>query len=120
MLVREIKELLEATIYACEEKENMTISTACGSDLMSDVLAFVKEQAMLLTGVCNLQALRTAELMDIKVLCMVRSKVPTDEMIDYARNCGIVLMSTTYPMFVACGRLYNAGIVGGGKLNGIT
>ena len=65
MKLSEVKELLGADVYAGAHRMDMEIKQACGSDLMSDVLAFVKEQALLLTGLQNLQVLRTAEMMDI-------------------------------------------------------
>jgi predicted transcriptional regulator len=87
---------------------------ACGADLMSDVMAFVKEKVVLLTGLVNPQAIRTADLMDIKVVVLVRGKSPTEDIVAMARENGMVLLSTKYSMFLACGRLYEAGLRGGG------
>ena len=81
---------------------------------MSDVMAFVKEQVLLLTGLANAQVIRTAELLDIKVIVFVRGKHPTADIVDMAKDCGIVLIGTKLSMFVACGRLYEAGLKNGG------
>jgi hypothetical protein len=79
---------------------------------MSDVLAFVKDQAVLLTGLVNPQVIRTAEMMDMICVVFVRSKIPTQEMIDLARDSGIVLMVSDKRLYEACGLLYQNGLVG--------
>lgn len=112
MKLLEVKELLGATVYAGEDMLDMEIQEACGSDLMSDVLAFVKEQALLLTGLQNLQVLRTAEMMDIQVVVFVRGKAPSQEIIDFAKSRDMVIMSTELPMYVSCGLLYSNGLQG--------
>lgn len=107
-------ELLDAKVFTGAELiDNMEVKEACGSDLMSDVLAFVKEQGLLLTGLQNLQVVRTAEMMDMEAIVFVRGKEPNEEMIETANRKGIVLMSTNLPMFTACGLLYSKGLVGG-------
>ena len=78
-----------------------------------DVLAFVKDQPVLLTGLCNPQVIRTAEMMDIMCLVFVRGKRPDEKMIELARERGICLLATPHTMFTACGILYKAGLVGG-------
>lgn len=95
-----------------EEKE---VHSACGCDLMSDVLAFVKNQALLLTGLVNPQVIRTAEMMDISVIVFVRGKEPDAAMIQLAENMDICLMTTEKPMYVACGKLYQNGLSGRGE-----
>ena len=80
--------------------------------MMSDVLAYVKDQAVLLTGLVNSQVVRTAEMMDMVCIVFVRSKQPTPEMIELARESGIVLMATKRRMYEACGLLYEGGLVG--------
>lgn len=112
MKLSEVKELLNAEVYAGSDKLDMEVKEACGSDLMSDVLAFVKEQALLLTGLQNLQVLRTAEMMDIEAVVFVRGKVPPQDIIDFADSRGMVLMTTELPMFVSCGLLYSGGLRG--------
>lgn len=114
MQLQKVQELLEATVYAGQDAvADMEVKEACGSDLMSDVLAFVKEQGLLLTGLQNLQVVRTAEMMDMEAIVFVRGKVPTEEMIQAAERMGIVLMTTELPMFAACGILYHNGLSGG-------
>lgn len=113
MELRQVQELLRATVYAgADLLDEIEVKEACGSDLMSDVLAFVKEQGLLLTGLQNLQAVRTAEMMDMQAVVFVRGKVPTEEMIQTAQRKNIVLMTTELPMFVACGKLFTNGLGG--------
>ncbi len=112
MKISQMQELLEARVLCCEENIDHHVYSACGCDLMSDVLAFVKDQAVLLTGLVNPQVIRTAEMMDMICVVFVRSKVPTQEMIDLARESGIVLMVSDKRLYEACGLLYQSGLVG--------
>ena len=93
-----------------EDQLDREVNSACGSDMMSDVLAYVKDQAVLLTGLVNAQVVRTAEMMDMVCVVFVRSKTPTDEMVNLAREHGMVLLRTTKRMYEACGKLYAAGL----------
>ena len=113
MTVNDIKQYLEANILCGEEYLDREVHTACGSDMMSDVLAFVKDQSVLLTGLCNPQAVRTAEMMDIVCIVFVRGKIPDDSIIELANEREIVLLSTSMRMFQACGILYENGLRGG-------
>jgi len=116
MTVQKIKELLDARVAFGEDYLDREVETACGSDMMSDVLAYVKNQAVLLTGLCNSQVIRTAEMMDMVCLVFVRNKKPTKEMIDLAKEKAIVLLETDHRMFTACGILYENGLRGGGTV----
>ena len=113
MKVFEIKEILNATVICGEEFLDKEVFTACGSDMMSDVLAYVKEQAVLLSGLVNPQVVRTAEMMDMQCIVFVRGKNPDESIIKLARDRDIVLLSTDEGMFSACGKLYEKGLRGG-------
>ncbi len=110
MKISTIKDLLNADVICNEELLEKHVYSACGSDMMSDVLAYVKDQAVLLTGLVNSQVVRTAEMMDMVCIVFVRSKLPTPEMISLARESGIVLMATERRMYEACGILYSSGL----------
>lgn len=112
MRIEDIKNLLGAEVLCCEENTGREVFTACGCDLMSDVLAYVKDQAVLLTGLVNPQVVRTAEMMDMVCIVFVRSKSPTPEMIELAEENGIVVMRTDKRLYEACGLLYSGGLVG--------
>lgn len=117
MKIREIVDLLGAEVCTGEELLDSEVHSACGSDMMSDVLAFVKDQAVLLTGLLNTQVVRTAEMMDMRCVVFVRGKVPSEEILNLAKTSGIALLSTKARMYVACGRLYSAGLRGGDTLD---
>lgn len=110
MLIRNIAEVLKGEVICCEEKLDKEVFAACASDMMSDVLAFVKDQAILVTGLCNPQVVRTATMMDMLCIVLVRDKKPDAMMIRLAKENGIVVICTAQRMFSACGLLYQAGI----------
>lgn len=112
MVLRDIKNRLDAELLVGEESLDLEISMACGSDLLSDVLAFAKSDSLLLTGLTNSQVIRTAEVADIRAVCFVRGKRPGREMIEQAREKGIPLLCTSLPLYEACGRLYDGGLPG--------
>lgn len=115
MTVADVVKLLDAEYFCGQESSGIEIASACGADMMSDVMAFVKERVLLLTGLVNPQVIRTAELLDIRVILFVRGKRPTADMVDMARDANIVLLGTRQTMFLACGMLYEAGLRQGGN-----
>ena len=112
MKICTIRDLLDARVVAGEENLGAHVYSACGSDMMSDVLAYVKDQAVLLTGLVNPQVIRTAEMMDMVCVVFVRSKQPTPEMVRLAEESGIVLLASDLRLYEACGILYSNGLVG--------
>ncbi len=114
MTVSDAVRTVEGHFHCGEEEGMVDVKSACGADLLSDVMAFVKDRVLLLTGLVNPQVIRTAELLDIKAIIFVRGKHPTPDMIDLATDAGIMLASTKLTMFIACGRLYEAGLREGG------
>lgn len=114
MTIQEIKDILGAKVIYGEKYLPKEVHNACGSDMMSDVLAFVKDQSVLLTGLCNPHVLRTAEMMDIICIVFVRGKTPSKEMVEMAKEREIAILSSEHRMFTACGMLYEKGLSGGG------
>lgn len=110
MKVKEIVEALNAEIVCGADKSEMEIDSAFGSDMMSDVLAYVNDRSVLLTGLINAQVIRTAEMMDMPCIVFVRAKKPNAEMIELAKERGIVLIATDLRMYEACGKLYMNGL----------
>ena len=113
MKIKEIVDLLDAEVLCGEELLDGEVYSAFGCDMMSDVLAFVQEQGVLITGLCNPQVVRTAEMMDMRCIVFVRGKIPPAGVIDLARESGIAVLSTKEIMFVTCGKLYSNGLLGG-------
>lgn len=115
MLLSDVKTVINADVLTGESDEELSeksIHTAFGSDLMSDVLAFVKDQSLLLTGLINSQVVRTAEMMDILAVCFVRGKTPTEDVVELAKEKGITLLRTELTLYNASGRLYEKGLGG--------
>ncbi len=110
MYLREVRDILNAEVLCGEDMLDTEVRSACGSDLMSDVLAYVKNQALLLTGLMNPQAVRTAEMMDMKCIVFVRGKQPAENILDLARDNQLVVMTTNERMYNACGLLYTNGL----------
>lgn len=107
--------LLAADVVWGNEQLQLEISTACGADLMSDVLAYTKEKTLLLTGLTNIQVIRTAEISDLTAIVFVRGKRPGDEVIQMAAGKGIPILTTELPMFESCGILFKNGLRGCAK-----
>lgn len=112
MKLLEICDILSAEVLCGQEHLDWEICAACGSDFMSDVLAYVKDQALLLTGLVNPQVIRTADMVEIKCVCFVRGKVPGEEILALARSRNIVVMTSPLRMYTACGLLYLNGLRG--------
>jgi predicted transcriptional regulator len=112
MTIGKAAEILSANVVCAKEQLNIEIISACGSDMMSDVMAFFHGQGILLTGLINVQAVRTANLMDISAICLVRGKKATQEMVSLAQEFNIPILETIHPLYTACGMLYGAGLLG--------
>ena len=110
MRLSEIQDLLHAVVLTGDDMLDEEAFSACGSDMMSDVLAFVHDQAVLLTGLVNSQVIRTAMMMDIHCVVFVRGKRPSPDMVELAGENRIALMAASDRMFEACGKLYDAGL----------
>ncbi len=113
MKIEIIRDLLNADVLCGEDRLLNDVLSACGSDMMSDVLAYVKNQAVLLTGLVNSQVIRTAAMMDMECVVFVRSKMPSEEMLTLAKECGITVMTSPMRMYEACGILYSEGLGSG-------
>ena len=112
MILEDIRKILEAEVIVGDELINRDVKMACGCDLMSDVLSFVKSGALLLTGLTNPQVVRTAEMADLAAICFVRGKRPDTETIEMAKSKDIPLLTTHLLLFESCGRLHRKGLSG--------
>lgn len=110
MTIRDIAGILDAKWLCCEEETDRVVRYAFASDMMSDVLAHVGEDTMLLTGLINSQSVRTAEMLDVPCLVFVRGKLPHKDALQRAELIGLPVLQTGCSMFEACGRLYAAGM----------
>jgi predicted transcriptional regulator len=112
MKLNDVKNILEAEVIVGTDLLGEDVTIACGCDLMSDVLSYVKPGALLLTGLCNTQVVRTAEMADLRAICFVRGKKPSQETIEMAESKNIPLLTTPLLLFESCGRLHREGLSG--------
>ncbi len=110
--IEDMVRVLSARVLRGGDKLDTPVYTACCSDLMSDVLAFVDEKTVLITGLTNPHVIRTSEMLDLKCLVFVRGKVPTEDILDSAEEQGLVVITTKMTAFSACGLLYDLGLRG--------
>lgn len=110
MTLAELIEQIQGRALTDETDLNIEVEGGCGADLMSDVLASIQPNAVLLTGLCNPQVVRTAQMADVAAIVFVRGKVPTPDIIELANDEQIPLITAPYGMFELCGRLYKAGL----------
>ncbi len=111
MTLREVQEILDAEVIVGHDRLGLEITEGGCADLLSDVLVFCKPGSLLLTGLANSQVIRTADVLDIAAVIIVRGKRPFPETIKLAEELQIPLLTTKYILFESVGRLYTRGIV---------
>ncbi|MEF9877884.1 MAG: DRTGG domain-containing protein [Clostridia bacterium] len=119
MTIQDLIPILDAKVLCGEDKLDQEVNSACGSDLMSDVLAFVKDKTVLITGLTNVHVMRTAEMLDIHCVIFARGKIPAQEVLDEALEIGIAVLATEHTSYTTCGLLYEAGIRGTNERSGV-
>ena len=112
MTIADMVRVLHADVLCGQDRIDTPVYTACCSDLMSDVLAFVNEKTVLITGLTNPHVLRTADMLDLKCLVYARGKVPGQDLVEQANEQGLVVITTRETAFTTCGLLYEAGLRG--------
>ncbi|HOR60274.1 MAG TPA: hypothetical protein PLG05_07270 [Bacteroidales bacterium] len=112
MKISDIKELVEGKVAnngVCSENIN-EIKHAFASDLMSDVLRLRCENTLLVTGLCNVQTIRTVEMAEIKLIILARGKKVDANMLELAEENDICIIETDFSVYKVCGLLYQNGI----------
>jgi len=112
----EVQKLLDGELVSGTECMDRKVKTVCAADLMSEVLAFAQESTLLLTGLTNIQVIRTAEMSDLVGVVFVRGKRPSQELIALAGMKNIPLLVTNHSLYESCGRLYEKGLKGCHKM----
>ena len=110
MKIREIVTLLDATVKSGTDRLDVEVASAFGSDMMSEVLAYVNDQGVLLTGLVNDQIIRTAAMVNMNCIILVRDKQPTESMVEMAEENDIVLLTTERTLYETSGILYTHGL----------
>ena len=113
MTIKEMQQALDAQILFGEELLDLDVQFVFSADMMSDVLAFCGKCSVLITGLCNPQVVRTAEMLDIVCIIFVRGKMPDEHILSLARGKGMAILATEHYMFTTCGILYENGLRGG-------
>ena len=113
MTIRDMQKVLDAKFLYGEELADLDVEFVFSADMMSDVLAFCGQCSGLITGLCNPQFVRTAEMLDISCIIFVRLKMPDDNMLALAKGKSIAVLATDHYMFTTCGILYENGLRGG-------
>jgi predicted transcriptional regulator len=111
MNISELTQLIDGTPLTTGGDNNHPVKGAFAADLMSDVLASIQPEAVLVTGLCNPQVIRTAHMADVAAIVLVRGKIPPKETIALAEEEGIPFISTPFGMYEVCGRFHRAGII---------
>lgn len=109
MKIEEFVKLLDAECVT--ERVEKEYNYAFASDLMSDVLALADNTTVLITGLNNPQIVRTAEMLDISLIILVRGKNPSEETLAIANETNITILTTDMTMYETCGKLYEAGVL---------
>ena len=117
MRIRDVMEIIDAELLTKVDHMECQVLSVCGADLMSDVLAFTKAKTLLLTGLTSIQAIRTAQVVDLAGIVFVRGKHPSPEVIEMANEEDLPLLTTSHPLYETCGRLYRCGLKGCSELN---
>jgi predicted transcriptional regulator len=112
MKLLEVKALLQCETLACEQELNREVTEVVASDAMSEVLAFTKSGELMVTGLTNIQSIRTADIAGVTAVVYCRGRKPGQNVVDYAREKGIPVLFTQLVMFEVCGLLYKAGLRG--------
>lgn len=112
MKIAEVARILDARVLSCEQRLEDEVKNAFGADMMSDVLAFMNEETLLLTGLMNSHVVRTAEMLELRCIVFVRGKPVSDEILEMAKQQNIIVLATDKTLYTSCGLLYAAGLPG--------
>lgn len=111
MKIQQIQELTGAVVACGGDKLGNEVQCAFASDLMSDVLTLDCNEVILITGLCNLQTIRTAEMADVNCILFVRGKKVTPDMLQLASENDMILLETDHSMYHTVGELYCKGLM---------
>jgi predicted transcriptional regulator len=112
MRLEEIKNILQCRVLTPEMDLNLEVEMVLASDGMSEILAFHHPGALMITGLTNIQSVRTANVADVRAIIYLRGKLPNDKTIELARQKNIPVLATRLGMFDACGILRDKGLKG--------
>lgn len=110
MVLKDLCKLLEGVAVSGAGKLGEQVEYGFASDLMSDVLTLKKDNFVLITGLANIQAIRTAEMSDVAYMVLCRGKKATDDMVELANENDMLIIESPYSLFKCAGLLWEAGL----------
>lgn len=110
MKINDIVHLLDGNVVNGSDKLQVEVEMGFASDLMSDVLTLQSENIVLITGLANVQTIRTAEMADICCIVFARNKKASADIVNLAKENNIIIVECPYSMFKTCGLLFGAGL----------
>jgi predicted transcriptional regulator len=113
MKLSEIRDVLRCEVLAGEDDLSMEVETVVASDGMSEILAFARPGALMITGLTNVQSVRTADIANVRAIVYIRGKRPDKKAMNLARESQIPVLATRLGMFDVCGILREQGLKGG-------
>ncbi len=113
MKLGEIKDVLQCQVLSDEDDLSTEVETVVASDGMSEILAFARPGALMITGLTNIQSVRTADIANVRAIVYIRGKRPNETAINLARESNIPVLATGLGMFDVCGILRELGLKGG-------
>lgn len=112
MKVEEIRDILQCKVLTNDRDLSLELDTVLASDGMSEILAFHCPGALMITGLTNIQSVRTADVADVRAVVYLRGKIPNEKSIALAQEKKILLLATQLGMFDVCGILRESGMKG--------
>jgi predicted transcriptional regulator len=112
MTLHEIKDLLHCEVLSGGDSLELDVTQVVASDGMSEILAFARSKELMITGLTNIQSIRTADIAGVSAVIYCRGKLPEKKAIEFARQRRIPVLATKMGMFDICGVLYNRGLKG--------
>ena len=112
MTLQEIQALLQCEVLTQGDDLQLDVSQVVASDGMSEILAFAKSKELMITGLTNIQSIRTADIAGVSAVIYCRGKLPDKKVIEFARQKHIPVLATRMGMFDICGVLYSKGLKG--------
>jgi predicted transcriptional regulator len=112
MTLDDVKELLDCKLLTPDADLSKEIEEVVASDGMSEILAFARSDELMITGLTNIQSIRTADIAGVCAVIYCRGKCPADNVVEFAQRKDIPVLVTDMVMFDICGILYNKGLRG--------
>jgi predicted transcriptional regulator len=112
MKLAEIRDILECEVLTDDDDLSVEVHQVVASDGMSEILAFAKSSELMITGLTNIQSIRTADIAGVSAVIYCRGKRPDKKVVDFAKLKRIPVMITKMVMFDICGILYNKWLKG--------